>query len=356
MIGAADTLPPPGRIQPIYLDGKLLPVAAPTAAELGLRDGQVIQAAVRANGADLALMLQGKAIDVPNTFNAPWVAGRPLWLRVQERPGGEWGLLPLAQSTTDTAATPWMSRISSLLYRPAGDELSSLLSGNKIAQLLQTLARPDLQAQWHNLQLSMAQLSPDALRQALMGALGQEVWLGRGRVNQGQDPKQFLRKLLSALEDQGDATRPEQVHLKQAIEQLESHQVQAMQAQIQQEVMFTLTLPFMDANPATLVFRRSPRGEGQAPVFIVNVHSKSDTLGPVWLRTRLTGTDQVDLTMWAQLGTVAEQAKNRQSELGMELGSAGLNLQSFQVIHGSRPTTERDWTPSGRGLVVDISA
>ena len=129
-----------------------------------------------------------------------------------------------------------------------------------------------------------------------------------------------------------------------------------MQAQIQHEVMFTLTLPFMDANPATLVFRRSPRGEGQAPVFIVNVHSKSDTLGPVWLRTRLTGTDQVDLTMWAQVATVVEQAHDRQSELGSELEAAGLNLQSFQIIHGSRPTSDSDWTPSGRGLVVDISA
>jgi len=115
-------------------------------------------------------------------------------------------------------------------------------------------------------------------------------------------------------------------------------------------------LPFMDANPATLVFRRSPRGEGQAPVFTVNVHSKSDELGPVWLRTRLTGTEQVDLTMWAQMATVAEQAQNRQSELVAELGSAGLNLHSFQVIHGSRPSTGNDWTPSGRGLVVDISA
>ena len=356
MIGAADTLPPPGRIQPIYLEGKLLPVAAPTAAELGLRDGQVIQAAVRSNGSDLTLMLQGKAIDVPNTFNASWIAGRSMWLRVQERPDGEWGLLPLAQSATDTASSPVVSRISSLLYRPAGDELSSLLSGNKISQLLQTLARPDLQAQWRSLQLSMAQLSPDALKQALMGALGQEAWLGRGRTHPGQDSKQFLRNLLSALEDRGDATGPDQVHLKQAIERLESHQVQAMQAQIQHEVMFTLTLPFMDANPATLVFRRSPRGEGQTPVFTVNVHSKSDELGPVWLRTRLTGTDQVDLTMWAQVATVVEQAHDRQSELGSELEAAGLNLQSFQVIRGSRPTSDSDWTPSGRGLVVDISA
>jgi hypothetical protein len=144
--------------------------------------------------------------------------------------------------------------------------------------------------------------------------------------------------------------------LRQAIDALEAQQVQAMQAQIQQEVMFTLTLPFVDANPATLVFRRSPQSDGQPPVFTVNVHSKSDQLGPVWLQTRLTGTEQVDLTMWAQMASVAEQARARQAQLATELGHAGLHLQAFQVIHGTRPITTNDWTPSGRGLVVDVSA
>jgi hypothetical protein len=356
MIGAADHLPPPGRIQPIYLEGKLFPVAAPTAAALGLNDGQVVQATLRTLGSDLSLMLKGQAIEVPASLRGSWVDGQSMWLRVQADPQGGWGLLPLAQSSPDHTAQPLISRVANLLYRPPGDELTQLLNGRQIAEMLKGLSRADLQTQWRALQLSMAQLTPDALRQALMGALGHESWFSRGRSNPGVDPKHFLRSLLTALEDQG--AEPDSTHglLRQAIDALEAQQVQAMQAQIQQEVMFTLTLPFVDANPATLVFRRSPQSDGQPPVFTVNVHSKSDQLGPVWLQTRLTGTEQVDLTMWAQMATVAEQARERQAQLATELSHAGLHLQAFQVIHGTRPVTTNDWTPSGRGLVVDVSA
>jgi len=48
MIGAAEALPAQGRVQPIFLEGKLLPLPAATAAELNLHDGQVVQAMVRA--------------------------------------------------------------------------------------------------------------------------------------------------------------------------------------------------------------------------------------------------------------------------------------------------------------------
>ncbi len=356
MIGAAETLPVPGRVQPIFLEGKLLPLPAPTAADLNLHDGQVVQAMVRSAGGQLTLLLQGKMIDVPASQAGQLVADKSIWLRVQERADGPWGLMPLAQPTASPGQTNFVSRIANLLYRPPGDELSQLLNGNKIAELLQGLARPDLQTQWRGLQLSMAQLSPEALRNALLGAMGHEAWLSRGRLNPGNDPKQFLRSLLSALEDQGSEDSSVHSVIRHAIDSLESSQVQAVQAQVQREVMFSLTLPFMDSNPVTLVFRRPQQGEGQPPVFTVNVHSKSDSLGPVWLQTQLTGVEQVDLVMWAQLGSVAEQARTRQADLVAELEAAGLNLNSFQVIHGQRPSPGREWTPSGRGLVVDISA
>jgi hypothetical protein len=60
--------------------------------------------------------------------------------------------------------------------------------------------------------------------------------------------------------------------------------------------------------------------------------------------------------MWAVREGVAEQARARSGELGAQLSDSGLVLQSFQVIHGSRPQAGSDWVPSGRGLVVDIRA
>ena len=165
--------------------------------------------------------------------------------------------------------------------------------------------------------------------------------------------------LLDALQNEdrvsGDE-RSDTQQVQRAIDQLEANQVQAVQAQAQREVMFSMTLPFVDGNPVELTFRRPPRGDGSPPVITVNVHSKSESLGPVWLQTKLTGTDKVELTMWAEMADVAQQARARQDALAGELTQAGLNLQAFKVVHGARPAQDADWTPSGRGLVVDISA
>ena len=250
--------------------------------------------------------------------------------------------------------------------------------------LLKTLARPDLQAQWRGMQLSMAQLTPEAISRALASALGAEVWLSRGQSAPNSDPKLLLRKLIQALQspdksantlrlvqnDESDdlvqalssGTRDSDTpaatfaQLQHAFEEMESAQVQAVQAQAQREVLFRMTLPFVDAEPVELVFRREPRNSDQLPLLTVNVHSRSETYGPVWLKTQLEGSQHIDLTMWAEKADVASTARLRSSELGLQLQQAGLNMRSFQIVHGARPEAPADFTPTGRGLVVDMSA
>lgn len=361
MIQTAEALPVANRVPTIYLEGRLVSLQASTAAELKLQDAQVVQAAVRLIGGETSLLLKGKMIEAPNIQTA--LAGQSIWLRVQERADGQWGLLPLSSGQTNvpmTLAPPLVSRIANLLYRPSGmTDLSQVLEGRQMARLLEGLARPDLQAQWQNLQLSLAGMNPQALRLALMGAMGSEVWLARGRNMPGQDPKQFLRGLLDALQQddliQGEDS-PSAHNVQRAIDQLEAHQVQAVQAQAQNEIMFSMTLPFVDGQPIELTFRRPARSDSTEPIITVNVHSKSDTLGPVWLQTKLIGTSTVELTMWAEMADVAQQARTQQAALASELNQAGLNLQAFKVVHGARPAQDADWTPSGRGLVVDIRA
>jgi len=207
----------------------------------------------------------------------------------------------------------------------------------------------------------MAQLTPGALRQAMMGAMGAEVWLAKGLQPPVQDPKQLLRKLIAELNvsstDESSETEPGLIEkLRKAVDDIESSQVQAVQAQAQQEVLFSMTLPFVDANPVELTVRRGPRQDGEQPVLTVNVHSKTEDLGPVWLKTQLMNAQQIELTMWAEQGNVVEQARARSYLLGDELRAAGLNMRAFSVVHGSRPPEKSDWTPSGRGLVVDVSA
>ena len=383
MITGAEALVAPNRINPIYLDGKLLTFQASIAESLGLKDGQIVQALVRLHGDQPKLLLQGRMIDAPaSSLAAP---GESMWLRVQNKAEGQWSFQPVpapagtqASSTalTLTAPTlmmapslaPVVSRIANLLYRPTGAvELSQLYKPGTLDALLGTIARPDLLTQWRGLQLSMSQLTPSSLQQAMMGAMGSEVWLARGMPMAAQDPKQMLRKLIDAintnnlnanqLNDGDDADSIGIIsRLQRAVDDIEASQVQAVQAQAQQEILFNMTLPFADANPVELTIRRGPKQEGESPLLIINVHSKSEELGPVWLKTQLANSEQVELTMWSEDPSVVSQARSRSSLLGQELSSAGLTMKSFQVIQGARPTETSVWAPSGRGLVVDVSA
>ena len=383
MITGAEALIAPSRINPIYLDGKLLTFQASIAQDLGLKDGQIVQAMVRLHGDQPKLLLQGRMIDAPaSALAAP---GESMWLRVQNKAEGQWNFQPVpppagtqAASTALTLTAPALvmapslapvvSRIANLLYRPTGAvELSQLYKPGTLDALLGTIARPDLLTQWRGLQLSMSQLTPSSLQQAMMSAMGSEVWLARGMPMAAQDPKQMLRKLIDAintnnlnanqLNDGDDADSIGIIsRLQRAVDDIEASQVQAVQAQAQQEILFNMTLPFADANPVELTIRRGPKQEGESPLLIINVHSKSEELGPVWLKTQLANSEQVELTMWSEDPRVVSQARSRSSLLGQELSSAGLTMKSFQVIQGARPTETSVWAPSGRGLVVDVSA
>ena len=264
------------------------------------------------------------------------------------------------------------SRTANLLFRPPGtSDVSQLFRPGTLDGMLQTLARPDLQSQWRGMQLSMAQLSPQAISNALASAVGAEVWLARGLATSQSDPKQFLRRVIQAMQNpdksaiagvQRNASDtnfdplatldkstdfPSEsatfTQIQHAVDELESAQVQAVQAQAQGDVLFRMTLPFVDANPVELVFRKEPRGPDQLPLLTVNVHSRSDIFGPVWLKTQIEG-------------SVARAARMRASELGSQLQGAGLNMRSFKIVHGARPESPADFVPTGRGLVLDMSA
>ena len=407
MITGADSLGLPGRANPLFLEGNLLPIETPIAKELQLRDGQVVQATLRLTGGQPELMLRGRIIQTPVLMLghlAPTV-----WLKVVQTPQGGWALQPTKEPPTPAlqAVTPLSppmtpslsqvasmppamlpavySRMTNLLFRPPGpSDVTQLFRPGTLDALLKTLARPDLQAQWRGMQLSMAQLTPEALSRALASALGAEVWLARGQSAPTSDPKLLLRKAIQAMQSPEKSANPLRLvqndepddlvqalgsdsqspdspaatfaQLQHAYDELESAQVQAVQAQAQREVLFRMTLPFVDAEPVELVFRREPRNSDQLPLLTVNVHSRSALYGPVWLKTQLEGSQQVDLTMWAEKADVASTARQRSAELGQQLRQAGLTMRSFQIVHGARPEAPADFVPTGRGLVVDMSA
>jgi hypothetical protein len=49
-------------------------------------------------------------------------------------------------------------------------------------------------------------------------------------------------------------------------------------------------------------------------------------------------------------------ARERSGELGLELGSAGLQLQSFQIFNAPRPLARVSESSGTRGSVIDLRA
>ena len=365
MIAGPDSTLLISRVNPIFAESRFtLPlVEASTARQLGLMDGQVVQALVQARADQLGLLLRGRLLDL--AMASDWEAGQNLTFRVQANPNGSMTLHPIAHASAATAAAatpaqPLISRLENLLFHPsAAPDLQALFKPGVLDALLSRLMRPDLQAQWQAMRPSMAQISPEAIRLALVAAMGSEAALARGQLTPGQDPKQLLHKLLLELgraDRLSEQDRDTCGQLQRAIDELESAQVHAVQSQSQDAIMFNMVLPFKDAEPVDISFQGKRALPGQPELLTVNIHSNSPEYGELWLKTEVHDRSTVELVMWALQSDVADQAAQGAPTLGLELQQAGLSMRSFQVIHGARPAPEPEPMPSSCGVILDLRA
>lgn len=352
----------PGRLNPFYLEGRPLPLATPLAQQLGLRDGQIIQATIESRGESLKLLLGGRLLDLP-----PGLRFRPgdtVWLRAQQGAGG-WALKPVDPATAqpsaaaalpaaDEALPPGMSRLLALSLRPPVSPILMQLFQPAMAQgLLQSAASPELGAIFQNLQLSMRGLTPAALQSAVLSSgFWLEALLARAQAVSGGDTKSLLRRLIRSLGER-DAGMVDS--LRRAVDDIESAQVESLAAQARGELSFSMVLPFRDANPVTIKFFRPPRRPGQeAPPFSVDIHTINDVLGEIWLKTSVTQASHVELMMWALKESVVRLARRHADALGQRLSAAGLTMDSFRIFHAPRPSLPDSWTPPG--AVLDVRA
>jgi len=360
------------RISPVFPQGAAsLPlIEASTARALGLQDGQVVQALVQTRGDQLALLLQGRLIDLPPELK--WAIGQKVNLRLQALTSSHWAL-QLQPESTERAPSTTFSRLGSLMFRPPGlPDLMQLFQPGVLDGLLATLNRPDLQAQWRSMRLTMARLSGAEIAQAVTAALGAEVQIANGRSPLKSDPKQLLHQLLSALRQDAGAILEDNgaVHaIQRGFDDIESAQVQlaqmglastALEQSMQPNLAFTMVLPFSDANPVELAFEWQRNADGDSDLLTVNVHSHSEEYGELWLKTELRSANAVDLVMWSTRTAVAERARDQAKALQEQLQSTGLVLRSFQVITGARANTTAptppEWVSAAPGAVVDLQA
>ena len=374
-----DVVSAASRIGSVQAENRSLWVQTPVAQQLGLRDGQIVQATVEVRDQRVRLWLKDFFFDLPNG----WVLkdGDKPFLRVSHNPGG-WGFLiqayPNGQAPAATAIPvnqlfslnpglalaseasqpePQSNRLGMLLMHPPGFATFSNLLSDVAQGSLSTQADigPWVQRllQQRN---SMAQINPSMLRKAVMGqARSIENILLQGQEG-ADDPKTLLKTLLGLLSEEGN-NKEVLRQVEDASTEFEAAQAQSAQKMQQGELSLHVILPFIDADPVDLHFQRPPRKKGQEePPLSVDIHSRSRVLGEVWLNTQISKGSDVELVMWALRGEVAHLAKERSGELGLELGSAGLQLQSFQIFNAPRPLARVGESSGTRGSVIDLRA
>lgn len=368
MITGAETAHLIPKTPTIYLEGTLPLVVEKTAAELGLRDGQVVQATVEAKLGALRLMLQGpqqgQSIDLPKELPAGLrlASGDTALFRVQVLANGSIVLRPLqagqapALGLEGSPATPPLmpGRSEQLGFRPPDMQaLGQLLKPGMLDSLLQGLnaAAPELQAlqRWLKSRPAMAQLTPEKLQMAMQrsGFMTEHLLtqgLGAGLV----DLKSVLRQLLRSGTEQDGL-------IGDSLDDIEARQLMTNESLNGREWVMSMMLPFADAEPVALRLVRGRRQPGQdKPPMVIHLHTRNEDLGEVWLQTRISDETEVDMVMWALREDVVQRAQSQADNLVQELDSAGLNMTRLQIIHGQGPQTPQLHAPPATGSLLDV--
>ncbi len=336
------------RPTPIFLEGSAsIQLTQQAAKDLGLKDGQVIQAVIAARGDLLKLMINNKELDWPGSsrFNP----GDKLEFRVEQSIFGR-ALIPLARSATSPALSAKSPRLLSLLHRPQqASVLAGLFKQGGLDALLQQGGGAEqIRA---NLLLFMAKLSPQDVKRGLLNSgLFGEALIAAGVPQQGPDIKQLLRILMRSMPPQSAAA----AELDSAIDEVESKQLESLQSQQSREYQYSFVLPFMDANPVEVeLYRQTENGADSSDEWVINLHTESPSLGKLWLKTTLKSASSIEMIMWAPFSDVAQRAEAAAGELEYELSRFGLNLSKLEVLSAPRPSLSDGL--SGSGQVVDVS-
>ena len=312
-------------------------LVAPPGVALGAAMNGVMNTAM--NAATNAAMGTAVGINLGGALQAGSIAG-----------GSPAGSRGRGTAINETSAT-----VLSRLFAPDGaPALLKLLLPGLLERSVNDSQSPSLAGMLAQLRPRMARMSANDVRVALEhSGLFTEARVLQSdnglRTDQRVDLKQLLNQLERALSSDSSST----TLARMANEEIESAQVQAVQAQARQELLFNFVIPFADAPPARLTFSRPAATREQPdPPYVVDVHSDNNHLGEVWLRSAIsTGAGKtatrVDLTMWARRKDVAEAAKRGSAQLGRSLNKAGLEMEGFVVYHAARPEAAARTAPPG---------
>ncbi len=358
MITGSETTHLVSRQLPVVLEARLPTIPAPDVLALGLREDQTVRPLVTVQGDALKLALQGKVFDAPPGMKL--VVGESPLMRVHLLPGGGALLRPVEEDAAPAPASVAPARLDRLLLMPGGfDTLlqalrpgvlqqwlaPALASNPQVVTLLQLLlrARPSMDA-----------LDGPGLRQAMLasGFLTETQLLQKSAAP--ADLKSVFRQLIEQLQ----SSHPEPAaKLGEVVDEMEAFQLQTLQSDPARPLPLQLMLAFGNGPPVQLTIHRDrPRRPSEERAWDVDLYTRNDAWGQIWLRTRVLGIDQVGLTMWAEREDIYALAVKRGHLLRDALREAQLTLNDFRVIHGQRPQAVAASPTAGPGRLIDCEA
>jgi hypothetical protein len=349
------------RAGPVVTDFSTMRIDVAQAKDLGLKGGEVVQGVVERDGEGLRFSfdLSGQSVGIPlQGKEVP--TGRATLALSPADPGQGW-LRPgsSAPAPADAGTTHFINdsmAAAALLLRPQNAEaLASFLAP---ANLNRLIANPEIAE--HLLPVLRSRLKIDRFGPADVKAVFEScgVWaeglLAQGKQLRKSDVKSALLGVLNASrEGLEDAAMLD--HLRGALGAIESVQVQAAQAQVKGELLFSFFIPFSDTNPVKVgVSRAAPTELQSAPPLVINLHTKNDSLGEVWLKTQIEKNEDIEIVMWAVESRVVAAASSASRRLLEHFREFGLRLRKISVINGVRPESESPIPAAGQLVNVKI--
>jgi hypothetical protein len=346
------------RPAPMMLDAAAtIKVTEQVARGMGLRDNQIIRGIIEDRGGLLKLVLNNREFNWPSikkfklgdqiTFKVMGsLSGKLLQPVVSDHPASAPASPVLGQASGDNA-----QRIMSLMYRPEQpSSLTQLFSSFSSDPFLTSHMRSASGARLDQLIYTLARISPAIVRSALINSgLFGEYRIAHN-LGQREDIKQLLRNILR----NPSAQNSEGVKLDKAVDEIESRQLEALVAQQNREVSYHFVIPFYDSEPVELQFERGSGDfvKGEAD-WVINLHTKSDSLGEIWAKTTIKASADIEMIFWAEAQETADLARRGKDQLSQILNDFGLGLAKFTVLNAHRPII--DSTLSGPGQVLDVT-
>ena len=345
------------------------------AKSMGLQDNQIVRGVIEDRQGIIRLILNNRDFELKS--NKKFKPGDAINFRVQNTKSGV-TLNPVISDTNPTSSVSSInnflsggdvSKILSLFYRPAqASSLAKFFSPESLNQFMAELGEKGKEIRLNQLMTTMRNFSPEMARSAMQNSgLFGESMLSKQSFNRS-DLKHILRTLLTFT----SLGNSERTLISQAIDEIESNQLESLSAQKNRDVSYSFVIPFSDSDPVEINIEaesdsierefqnesqvdesdQSSRRNNSPYKWVVNLYTDSKELGEIWSKATFKNAMTVEMILWARNEQSVELAQLEEGYLKELFAGFGISLDKFVVLNAERPRIEKSLT--GPGQVLDV--